>query len=193
MPGARRRHLDAAPRGAPRPRPGRRAAPRRRRATWSKRSEHVGDDEPAHGQPGPGVRKRHGRLELGDPVVADVADDRLAAVLAPRGRRAAASRSRRASSARAVPGRPTRAGSSPRRARAGGGRPRAGSGGRCGWSRVMSVASVGKKKDPCGSSRSSGGGLSCAVQAHAPAPLARQDHQLVCGEGVIATTIGAPA
>ena len=39
--------------------------------------QRLGDDEPADGQPGPGVRERHGRLELGDPVVADVPDDRL--------------------------------------------------------------------------------------------------------------------
>ena len=121
--------------------------------------EHVGDDEPAHRQPGPGVRERHGRLELGDPVVADVADDGLVAALCLVDVERAASRSRRASSGRAGPGRPTRAGSSPRRARAGGGRPRAGSGGRCrSWRSCHGRSSVvtGKKKDPCGSSGGAG-------------------------------------
>ena len=39
--------------------------------------QHVGDDEAAQRQARAGVGQRHGRLELGDPVVADVADDRL--------------------------------------------------------------------------------------------------------------------
>ena len=44
--------------------------------TWSIRDEHVGDDEAALRQVGPLVRKRHGRLELRDVVVAEIADDR---------------------------------------------------------------------------------------------------------------------
>ena len=48
----------------------------------------------------------------------------------------------------------------------------------------------GNKKDPIRVFRSSGGGF-VRLYAHAPAPLARQDHQLVHGEGFIATTIGA--
>ena len=43
--------------------------------------ERVGDDEAALGQAAAVVRQRHRRLELGDEVVAEVADDRLAAPL----------------------------------------------------------------------------------------------------------------
>ena len=49
------------------------------------------------------------------------------------------------------------------------------------------MRSSGKEKDP---SRVSGGAGRAVVrgQAQAPAPLARQDHQAVCGEGVIAAS-----
>ena len=43
--------------------------------------EQVGDDEAALRQRGPGVRKGDGRLDPRDVVVAEVADDRLAARL----------------------------------------------------------------------------------------------------------------
>ena len=43
--------------------------------------QHVGDDEAALRKPWSGVRQRHGRLELGDVVVGEVADDGLAAGL----------------------------------------------------------------------------------------------------------------
>ena len=39
--------------------------------------QRLGHDEPADGKTRPGVGERHRRLELGDPVVADVPDDRL--------------------------------------------------------------------------------------------------------------------
>ena len=43
--------------------------------------EDVGDDEPALGDVGPLGRERHGRLELRDVVVAEVADDGLVELL----------------------------------------------------------------------------------------------------------------
>ena len=53
------------------------------RAAVVEADEHVGDDEPALGQPAAVVRQRHGRLELRDVVVAEVADDRLVERLRP--------------------------------------------------------------------------------------------------------------
>ncbi len=89
-------------------------------------NERVGGDETALRQVAPGVRQRHGRLELRDVVVAEIPDDRLVGAATPPRRRGAASRSRRASSAQAGPARPTRAGSSPFPHRAGADTPRAG-------------------------------------------------------------------
>ena len=93
---------------------------------WSKRTSTSGTTKRLSGRPAPGVRHRHGRLELRDEVVDEVADDRLAAALGLLVGQQRASRSRPASSARAGPARPTRAGSSRCRRRAGGGTRRAG-------------------------------------------------------------------
>ena len=85
--------------------------------------ERVGDDEAALGQAGPGLRERHGRLELGDVVVAEVAHDRAARPRPPARpprRSRGAPRRRRGCAAPAGPSPRTRAGSrraSPARSR----------------------------------------------------------------------------
>ena len=52
---------------------------------------------------------------------------------------------------------------------------------------------LGKKKDPFAGLEVERGRAVVRPYAHAPAPLARQDHQLVRREGVTTTTISAPA
>ena len=158
--------------------------------------ERLGDDEAALGQAGPGAGQRHGRLELGDEVVAEVADDRLAAALGlleveqPR----AAADERVAPEPALLDRLEQEARRRPRGA--GAGRPRAGSGGRWGGA-VGVVICTATKKDPRGSRVERVNGLSRArsgspePQARAPAPLARHDHQLGAGRELIAATIGA--
>ena len=89
---------------------GRRASTSATPRAWSKRTSVSATTKRLSGRPGPASGSGTVGSSSDDEVVAEVADDRLAAAPRPRRRRAAASRSRRASSARAGPARPTRAG-----------------------------------------------------------------------------------
>ena len=161
---------------------GRRAAPRRRRGRGRSAAATRRPRTGSPAGPGPASGQRHGRLELGDPVVADVADDRLA----ERSASSNVDEPRPAADERVAP-EPAlldrlEQEARRRRLRAGGGTPRAGSGGRC---RGVGLVVSGMKKTLAGLG-SSGAGCSLRGQAQAPAPLARQVHQLPCREGVIA-------
>ena len=98
---------------ARRRRRGRRRAPRRRRCRGRSGRASSATTKRLSGRPGPSAGQRHGRLELRDVVVGEVADDRHVRAPPPPRTRRAASRSRRTSAGRAARARPTRAGSSP--------------------------------------------------------------------------------
>ncbi len=152
--------------------------------------EHVGDDEAALRQPAPVVRHRHGRLERRDEVVAEVADDRLAAALGL----LVGQEPRAAADERVAPEPALLDGLEQEARTAGGAQVQVGPerGEEVGVEEAGD-GHQGRKKTLCGSGWS-GGGLSCGLgQARAPAPLVRQAHQVVREGKLIATTIGARA
>ncbi len=148
--------------------------------------ERLGDDEPAHRQPGAFVGERHGRLELADPVVPDVPHNRLAERLGlvdiDEPRPAADER---------VPAEPPLVDRLEQEARiAGRAQPeiRPERGEEIGVEECV----LGRFRHEKRPSRvlQSGFGLSLRLasgQTQAPAPLTRHSHQEPCGEGVIAT------